>query len=201
MDVFNAISRISMAVILFVIEIALGMTGNQPPITQVMDKTSLENINITADLVILAIMITSLLGHVMFRSYLQYKMGNETKELFSNKSVLTMCGIYVTNIVAQPLIGIYFQRPDLLGIVHIPAMALVLPIQILVCHDKAWKFAMDRHPKVKVIISQVKRAFDNILAAEPMEDEESSSQGFSVTNLWPKSNLESLARKLIYVLF
>ena len=96
MDVFNAISRISMAVILFVIEIALGMTGNQPPITQVMDKTSLENINITADLVILAIMITSLLGHVMFRSYLQYNMGNETKELFSNKSVLTMCGIYVT---------------------------------------------------------------------------------------------------------
>ena len=128
-------------------------------------------------------------------------MGNETNELFSNKFVLTMCGIYITNIAAQPLIAIYFQRPDLLGIVHIPALALVLPVQILVCHDKAWKFAMDRHPKVKVIISQVKRAFDNILAAEPMEDEESSSQGFSVTNLWPKSNLESLARKLIYVLF
>ena len=70
-NVFNAIFRMLMAVILFVIEIALGMTGNQPSITQVMDKTSRENMNITADLVILAIMITSLLGHVMFRSYLQ----------------------------------------------------------------------------------------------------------------------------------
>ena len=138
--VFNAIFRMLMAVILFVIEIALGMTGNQPPITQVMSP---ENVNITADLVILAIMVTSLLGHVMFRSYLQYKMGNETNELFSHKSVLTMCGIYITNIAAQPLIAIYFQHPDLLGIVHIPGMALVLPIQILVCHNKAWKFAMD----------------------------------------------------------
>ena len=31
---------------------------------------------------------------------------------------------------------------------------------------------MDRHPKVKAIVSKVKGAFDNILAAEPIKDEE-----------------------------
>ena len=84
-----------MAVILFVIKIALGITGNHPPITQNMDKMSLENVSRTAGMFILVIMITSLLGHVVFRSYLQYKMGNKTDELFSHKSVLTMCGIYI----------------------------------------------------------------------------------------------------------
>ena len=71
------------------IEITLVMTGNQPPIIQLMFDVPLENVNVTTDLITLVILVTSLLSHIIFRSYLLIKIGNQTNELFSNKSILT----------------------------------------------------------------------------------------------------------------
>ena len=164
-----------MVAIQSVIEITLGMTGNQPSINQVMSDIPLENVNITADLVVLGIMTTSLLSHIIFRSYLLCKVGNPTNELFSNKSVLTMCLIYIINMALQPLIALYFQRPDLVGIVNIPGVSLILPIQILVCHDKALDFFMGRNPYLKLLVYKIKGTFDKVTVPQVTEDEESIS--------------------------
>ena len=161
-----------MVAIQSVIEITLGMTGNQPPFIQLMNDIPLEKVNVTTDLIILVIMITSLLSHIIFRSYLLVKMGNQTNELFSNKSILTMCLIYIINMALQPLIGLYFKRLDLVGIANIPGVTLILPIQILVCHDKALDYFMGRNPKVKLLVYKIKGTF----ATHTIEDEESTSE-------------------------
>ena len=158
------------------IEITLVMTGNQPPIIQLMFDVPLENVNVTTDLITLVILVTSLLSHIIFRSYLLIKIGNQTNELFSNKSILTTCLIYIGNMALQPLIGLYFQRPDLVGIVNIPGVTLILPIQILVCHDKALDYFMGRNPKVKLLVYKIKGAFDKNVAPHTIEDEKSTSE-------------------------
>ena len=75
----------------------------------------------------------------------------------------------------QPLIGLYFQRPDLVGIVNIPGVSLILPIQILVCHDKALDFFMGRNPNVKKLVYKIKGTFGKVVSAQSMEDEEPTS--------------------------
>ena len=161
-----------MVAIQSVIEITLGMTGNQPPFIQLMNDIPLEKVNVTTDLIILVIMITSLLSHIIFRSYLLVKMGNQTNELFSNKSILTMCLIYIINMALQPLIGLYFKRPDLVGIANIPGVTLILPIQIIVCHDKALDYFMGRNPNVKLLVYKIK----GTLMPHTTEDEEATSE-------------------------
>ena len=163
-----------MVAIQSVIEITLGMTGNQPPFIQLMNDIPLEKVNVTTDLIILVIMITSLLSHIIFRSYLLVKMGNQTNELFSNKSILTMCLIYIINMALQPLIGLYFKRPDLVGIANIPGVTLILPIQIIVCHDKALDYFMGRNPNVKLLVYKIKGTFDKFVVPHTIEDEEST---------------------------
>ena len=120
-----------------------------------MDGIPIEKVNNTANLVLLITISTSLFSQVGFRSYLLRKMGNQTNELFSNKSVITMCLIYFVMIVTTPITSLYFQSIDLTSIPQILGMSLVLPIQILVCHDKAYNFFMARHPKIKGFIQDI----------------------------------------------
>ena len=159
-----------MVAIQSIIQFTLGMTGNQPPFIQLMNDIPLEEVNNTASLITLGIMTTSLLSHLIFRSHLLCKMGNQSNELFSNKSILTTCLIYIINMALQPLIALYFQRPDLVGIVNIPGVTLILPIQILVCHAKALDYFMERNPKVKLLVYKIK----GTLAPHTIEEEEST---------------------------
>ena len=87
-----------------------------------------------------------------------------------------MCVIYAILIALAPLFTFHFRRPDLVAILDILGMSLILPIQILVCHDKALEFFMERNPNVKMIVSKVKDTFNNIMAPQQMEDEESTSE-------------------------
>ena len=161
-----------MVAIQSIIEITLGMTGNQPPFIQLMNDIPLEKVDNTTSVITLGIMTTSLLSHIIFRSHLLCKMGNQSNELFSNKSILTTCLIYIINMALQPLIALYFQCPDLVGIVNIPGVTLLLPIQILVCHDKALEYFMGRNPKVKLLVYKIK----GTLTSHIIEDEEATSE-------------------------
>ena len=58
-------------------------------------------------------------------------------------------------IATTPITSLYFQSIDLTSIPQILGMSLVLPIQILVCHDNAYKFFMARHPKIKGFIQDI----------------------------------------------
>ena len=165
------ICSVSVIAIQSLISISLFLTGNQPGQTQQMDGTPIENINMTANLVVTVTMLTSLLSQVTFRCYLLSKMGNQTNELFSNKSVLTMSTIYFITIVSTPIIALYFQRPELTGIAQILGTSLVMLLQILVCHDNAYDFFMARHPKIKDLIDSLKED------CQPVDDEFSTSDG------------------------
>ena len=70
-------------------------------------------------------------------------------------------------IVSTPIIALYFQRRDLTGIAQSLGMSLVMPLQILVCHD----FFMARHPKIKDLIDSLKED------CQPVDDEFSTSDG------------------------
>ena len=87
-----------------------------------------------------------------------------------------MCLIYIINMALQPLIGLYFKRLDLVGIANIPGVTLILPIQILVCHDKALDYFMGRNPKVKLLVFKIKGTFDKFVVPHTIEDEESTSE-------------------------
>ena len=140
-----------------VIEIALAYTENIPITIQHLENVNLDDINYIPGNVILATMVTGLLGQVIFRGYLMYKMGNQTKELFSNASVIIMCIIYTVQILLVALIGVYFESHHLVGIVVVPGMALILPIQILVCHDNAWDYFIQKHPSLDNAIATLKQ--------------------------------------------
>ena len=58
-------------------------------------------------------------------------------------------------IATTPVTSLYFQSIDLTSIPQILGMSLVLPIQILVCHDNAYNFFMARHPKIKGFIEYI----------------------------------------------
>ena len=152
-----------------VIYISLALSGYQPVQTQVLDGTPVEKVNSPAEIVALVTFAIGLLGHVTFRSYLHCKMGNQTNELFSNMSVITMCLIYAVMIVLVPVIAFYLQQPDLVGVLKVFGTSLVLPIQILVCHDAAYNFFLARHPKVNALIESLKES------CEPVDDDISSS--------------------------
>ena len=164
--------RVCIITIQSVIDVTLFLTGNQPAQTQLMDGVPIEKINITANLVLLVTISTSLLSQVGFCSYLLIKMGNQTNELFSNKSIITMCLTYFVVIVITPITDLYFERPDLTGISQILGLSLVLPIQILVCHDCAYDFFMTRHPKIKDFIESWKEE------CQPADNEFSISDGY-----------------------
>ena len=145
--------RISVLSIQGVIEIVLSYTDNPLTQAQRLQNVDPDDFNTTSDIVILATTLLSLLSQVMFRSYLIYKMGNQTNELFSSASIITMCLIYAIQIPLVVLIALYFERPDLVGIVLVPGMALIIPIQILVCHDKAWEYFINKHPMLNQLMS------------------------------------------------
>ena len=136
-----------------------------------MDGTPIEKLNKTANLVLLVTMLTSLLSQVTFRCYLLSKMGNQTNELFSNKSVLIMCLIYFITIVSTLITALYLQILELTGIAQILGTSLVMPLQILVCHDNAYDFFMTRHPKIKDFIENFKEG------CQPVDDEFSTTDG------------------------
>ena len=136
-----------------VIELVLSYTDNPPTNAQRLQNVDSDDLNTTSDIVILATTLLSLLSQVMFRSYLIYKMGNQTNELFSSASIITMCLIYAIQIPLAYLIALYFECPDLVGIVLVPGMALIIPIQILVCHDKAWEYFINKHPMLKQLMT------------------------------------------------
>ena len=69
-------------------------------------------------------------------------------------------------IVSTPIIALYFQRRDLTGIAQSLGMSLVMPLQILVCHD----FFMARHPRIKDFIDSFKED------CRPVDDEFSTSE-------------------------
>ena len=58
-------------------------------------------------------------------------------------------------IATAPITSLYFHSIDLTSIPQILGMSLVLPIQILVGHDNAYKFFMARHPKIKGFIEDI----------------------------------------------
>ena len=58
-------------------------------------------------------------------------------------------------IATTPITSLYFHSIDLTSIPQILGMSLVLPIQILVGHDNAYKFFMARHPKIKGFIEDI----------------------------------------------
>ena len=145
--------RISVLSIQGVIEIVLSYTDNPLTQAQRLQNVDPDDFNTTSDIVILVTTLLSLLSQVMFRSYLIYKMGNQTNELFSSASIITMCLIYAIQIPLVVLIALYFERPDLVGIVLVPGMALIIPIQILVCHDKAWEYFINKHPMLNQLMS------------------------------------------------
>ena len=134
-----------------------------------MDGTPVEKANSTAEIVGLVAFALGLSGQVAFRTYLYRKMGNQTNELLSNKSVLTMCLIYAIMTVLAPMITFYLQQPELVGVMKVFGTSLVLPIQILVCHDAAYNFFLVRHPKVKALIESLKES------CEPVDDDFSTS--------------------------
>ena len=179
-----------------VIYISLALSGDQPLQTQLMDGTPVEKANISvAEIVALVTFATSLLGHVGFRSYLYCKMGNQSNELFSNKSVLTMCMIYAIMMVLVPVAAFYLQQPDLVGVVKILGTSLVLPTQILVCHDNAYNFFLARHPKVKALIDSLKGG------CEPVDDDSSTSDDvempsyphiFTISEMVERSNNQAI---------
>ena len=64
-----------------------------------------------------------------------------------------MCLIYAIQIPLVVLVVYFFESPDLAGIVLVPGMALIIPIQILVCHDKAWDYFVKKHPRLKQLLT------------------------------------------------
>ena len=64
-----------------------------------------------------------------------------------------MCLIYAIQIPLVVLVVYFFESPDLAGIVLVPGMALIIPIQILVCHDKAWDYFIKKHPRLKQMLT------------------------------------------------
>ena len=63
---------------------------------------------------------------------------------------------------------------DLVGIANIPGVTLILPIQILVCHDKALDYFIGRNPKVKLLVYKIKGTFYKNVAPHTIKDEEST---------------------------
>lgn len=139
-----------------------------------LDGTPVEKVNSPAEIVALVTFAIGLLGQVTFRSYLHCKMANQTNELFSNMSVITMCLIYAIMIVSVPVIAFYLQQTDLVGVVKVFGTSLVLPIQILVCHDAAYNFFLVRHLKAKALIESLKEC------CEPVDDDYSTSDDVEI---------------------